>query len=52
MKLKKNIGRLEVKALGLVLTQDSTEEEIKRAIKHQPSIKDSLEGASTSKAKD
>lgn len=52
MKLKKNIGKLEVKALGLILTQNSTEEEIQRAIKHQPSIADSVEGAKTTKAKE
>ena len=49
MKLKKNIGKLQVKGLGITLTQDSTEEEIKRAIKHQPSIKDSVEGVTKSK---
>jgi uncharacterized protein YlxW (UPF0749 family) len=45
MKLKKSIGSLEVKGLGITLTQNSTEEEVKRAIKHQPNIAQFVEGA-------
>jgi len=45
MKLKKTIGSLEVKGLGITLTQSSSEEEVKRAIKHQPNIAQFCEGA-------
>ena len=45
MKLKNTIGSLEVKGLGITLTKDSTEAEIKRAIKHQPNIAQFVEGA-------
>lgn len=51
MKLKKDVGKVEVKALGLILTQESTEEEIKMAIKHQPSIARFVDGAPTEKPK-
>ena len=45
MKLKKSVGSLEVKGLGITLTQNSSEEDIKRAIKHQPNIAQFCEGA-------
>lgn len=51
MKLKKDVGKVEVKALGLILTPESTEEEIKEAIKHQPSIARFVDGATTEKPK-
>lgn len=51
MKLKKEVGRIEVKALGLYLDQNSTEAEIKEAIKHQPSIAQFVDGATTKKDK-
>ncbi len=47
MKLKSKLGSLEVKSLGITLTQKSTEDEIKRAIKHQPNIAQFIEGATT-----
>ncbi len=45
MNLKKSVGSLQVKGLGITLTQNSTEAEIKRAIKHQPNIAQFIEGA-------
>ena len=38
MKLKDSIGRLVVKSLGVVLTPESSKEEIELAIKHEPII--------------
>jgi len=49
MKLKSNIGSLQVKGLGITLNQNSTEEQIKRAIKHQPNIAQFVDGASPKK---
>lgn len=44
IKLKANCGRIEVKCLGLVLTQKSTEEEILRALKKRPSLSNFVTG--------
>ena len=49
MKLKANCGRLEVKGLGITLTQSSTEDEIKRALKHSPNLAQFIEGAPSTK---
>lgn len=38
MKLRKDIGILEVKNLGIVLTQESTPDQISRALKHAPHL--------------
>ncbi len=38
MKLKDSIGRLVIKSLGVVLTPESSKEEIELAIKHEPII--------------
>ena len=43
MKLKKDIGKLEVKALGIYLDANSTEEQIKLAIEAQPSVAEFVE---------
>ncbi len=48
MNLKKSIGSLEVKGLGITLNQNSTEHEIKMAIKHQPNIAQFIEGTKQS----
>jgi len=51
MHLKKEHGVLEIKSLGIKLTQNSTEEEVKRALKHAPHIAQFLDGA-TKQSKD
>ena len=48
MKLKSNSGRIVVKGLGITLTQNSTEAEIARALKHQPALSQFIDGAKQS----
>jgi len=43
MKLLKSLGRVEIKSLGIVLTQSSSSDEIERAIKHTPVLKKYVE---------
>ncbi len=50
MKLKANCGRIEVKGLGITLTQKSSEDEIRKALKHRPAIAQFIDGI-PSKAK-
>ena len=47
MKLKANCGRIEVKGLGITLTQNSTEAQIAKALKHQPGLAQFIDGAKT-----
>ena len=49
MKLKNNIGSLQIKGLGITLNQNSTEEQIKRALKHRPELAQYIEGATKPK---
>jgi len=51
LRLKKNIGRLEVKGLGITLTQAAPESILKRAIEQQPSIAQFCEEVKDSKSK-
>jgi len=43
MKLLKNVGRLEIKSLGITLTQDSKSSDVERALKHEPTISKFIE---------
>ena len=47
MKLKKEYGAVEIKSLGIKLTQDSTEQEIKDVLKHAPHLSQFIDGATT-----
>ncbi len=49
LKLKSDVGRVEVKGLGIVLTPESSEADIKRAIKRQPNIMQLVEGGKVEK---
>jgi hypothetical protein len=44
MKLKANIGRLEIKEIGLTLTAKSSDDDIKRALKHKPHLDKFIDG--------
>ena len=54
MKLKAEHGAIEVRALGIRLTQESTREEVAQALKAAPQIEQFLEkdGATRGKTKD
>ncbi len=44
MHLKKTHGKIEIKALGIKLTQKSTEEQIKSALKAAPQLSVYIDG--------
>lgn len=37
--LKENCGRLEIKAMGITITQKSTQKQLANALKHRPELK-------------
>ncbi len=44
MKLKNKHGAIEIKSMGIRLTQNSSEDEIKRALKHAPHLSSYIDG--------
>ena len=49
LKLKNNLGKIQVKSLGIVLTEKSSQEDIERAIKHQPVLEKFFDNVKTEK---
>lgn len=52
MKLKANHGALEIKGLGIRLTQDSTDAQIQKALDVAPHIAKFIDGAGKQPKKD